>query len=133
MAGIALRRHLLERRGGAVECYLRPCGGERTPPWRIGLGRYGTTCLVWWRVFSLWPRPAAALPRRGLVVVGRRRPDPGDLEELTPELHVVAVGWSAPDGSDPAEPSFELAMGPAALTGFLSWVESAPPGTPWEQ
>ncbi|MFW5420093.1 DUF2550 domain-containing protein [Nocardiopsis sp. CNT-189] len=133
IGAVALRRFLLERGGGAVECHLRPCGGARPAPWRIGLGRYGSERLHWYRVFSLWPRPAAELSRRGLVVVGRRAPGPEDLTELTEDLAVVGVGWAAEDGSDPEEPAYELAMGESALTGFLSWLESMPPGTPWEK
>ncbi|WP_017625018.1 DUF2550 domain-containing protein [Nocardiopsis chromatogenes] len=129
VAALAVRRYALERRGGAVECYLRPYGGG---PWRIGLGRYGSSALHWYRVLSLWPRPAATLPRRGLVVVGRRAPDTGDLAELTGDMTVVQLGWTGPDGADPDTPGYELAMGTGALTGFLSWLESMPPGPHWE-
>ncbi|TDQ47954.1 DUF2550 domain-containing protein [Actinorugispora endophytica] len=131
LVGLIARRYALERGGGAVECYLRPVDG-RSRPWRIGCGRYGTDELRWYRVFSLWPRPAAELPRRGLVVVGRRVPAGEDLKELTEDLVVVGIGWSAADGSDPEEPVYELAMSEAALTGFLSWLESMPPGGLWQ-
>ncbi|GAA4892406.1 DUF2550 domain-containing protein [Streptomonospora salina] len=126
------RRYFLERSGGAVECYLRSGGGTRHVPWRMGLARYGSEELRWYRVFSLWPRPAAELSRRGLVVLGRRRPTPGDLRELTLDLVVIEVGWVGADGSDPTEPVYELAMSDGALTGFLSWLESMPPGTHWQ-
>lgn len=127
---VIVRRYALERSGGAVECYLRPVHG-RHRSWRIGCGRYGTDELRWYRIFSLWPRPAVELPRRGLVVVGRRSPKREELQELTDDLVIVEVGWTAPDGSDPKEPVYELAMSDAALTGFLSWLESLPPGVLW--
>ncbi|GAB3208395.1 DUF2550 domain-containing protein [Marinactinospora thermotolerans] len=130
LVAVVARRFLLER-GGAVECYLRRAVGPHRA-WRIGCGRYGSDELSWYRIFSLWPRPAAELPRRGLVVMGRRSPTPEDLAELTGDLVVIEVGWAEPDGSDPKEPVYELAMGEGALTGFLSWLESMPPGTIWQ-
>ncbi|MBV2365301.1 DUF2550 domain-containing protein [Streptomonospora nanhaiensis] len=126
------RRFVLERGGGGVECYLRVGAGPRPTPWRMGFGRYGSQELRWYRIFSLWPRPTAHLSRRGLVVMNRRTPTPADLTELTMDLVVVEVGWLAADGSDPKEPVYELAMTEGALTGFLSWLESMPPGTHWE-
>ncbi|MBB4933722.1 hypothetical protein F4561_004542 [Lipingzhangella halophila] len=129
---VTMRRYLLEREGGGVECYLRYGSGDRRP-WRMGFGRYGTDELRWYRVFSLWPRPAAKLPRRGLVVMSRRFPTSADLAELTSDLVVVEVGWIASDGSDPKDPVYEIAMTEGALTGFLSWLESMPPGgTTWQ-
>nr|WP_155998689.1 DUF2550 domain-containing protein [Streptomonospora sp. PA3] len=125
------RRYALERGGGAVECYLRAGSDSQRLPWRMGLARYGSEELRWYRLFSLWPRPAAELSRRGLVVLSRREPTPGDLRELTLDLVVIEVGWTAPDGTDPKEPVYELAMSDGALTGFLSWLESMPPGSHW--
>jgi len=91
----------------------------------------GLTSCVGIASFSLWPRPAVELPRRGLVVLGRRTPEREELRELTDDLVIVEVGWTASDGSDPKEPVYELAMSDAALTGFLSWLESLPPGVLW--
>ncbi|MDA8370421.1 MAG: DUF2550 domain-containing protein [Nocardiopsaceae bacterium] len=132
LVAVTVRRFVLERGGGAVECYLRRGAGAPRAPWRIGFGRYGTEELRWYRIFSLWPRPAVELPRRGLVVMGRRAPTPRDLAELTADLVVIEVGWTGADGSDPKEPVYELAMTESALTGFLSWLESLPPGTVWQ-
>ena len=42
------------------------------------------------------------------------------------------IGWHGEDGQEPVAPVYELAMGEMALTGFLSWLESMPPGTHWE-
>ncbi|WP_285761935.1 DUF2550 domain-containing protein [Nocardiopsis ansamitocini] len=131
LLGVTVRRFALERGGGAVECYLRPATGGRHP-WRMGCARYGSEELRWYRIFSLWPRPTAELSRRGLVVVGRRAPAGEDLRELTDDLVVIEVAWSAADGSDPTEAVHELAMSEGALTGFLSWLESMPPGTIWQ-
>ncbi len=127
----AVRRWTLVRRGGAVECYLRAVGARgRRGSWRIGFCRYGTEHLDWFPIFSLRPRPTATLSRRGLVVAGRRAPEEG--EDLPVDLTVVGVGWLGPDGGDPAEAAYEIAMNEGTLTGFLSWLESMPPGTRWE-
>ncbi len=132
VAAAVLRRRVLLRHGGAVECHLRfPGAGGRRGSWRIGLCRYGSLDLGWFPAFSIRPRPTAELSRRGLVVVGRREPGPGDAP-LTPDLTILEIGWYAEDGSDPEEPVYEVAMGERQLTGFLSWTESMPPGTQWE-
>ncbi|NYH53776.1 hypothetical protein HNR06_003365 [Nocardiopsis arvandica] len=131
VAAVTLRRWVLVRRGGAVECYLRAVGVRgRRGSWRIGFGRYGTENLGWFPIFSLRPRPTARLSRRGLVVVGRRAPEEG--EDLPVDLTVLRIGWAGADGSDPREASYEIAMNEGTLTGFLSWLESMPPGTHWE-
>ena len=127
-----MRRYVLLRSGGAVECYLRACGGKgRRGSWRIGFGRYGSENLGWFPILSLRPRPTVKLSRRGLVVVGRRAPGPEDAP-LTAEVTVLEIGWIAADGSDPEDAVYEVAMGESALTGFLSWIESMPPGTHWQ-
>ncbi|GAB2497220.1 DUF2550 domain-containing protein [Nocardiopsis aegyptia] len=128
-----VRRAVLKRRGGAVECYLRaPEERGRRGAWRIGFGRYGTENLGWFPLFSLRPRPTAMLSRRGLVVVGRRSPDAADLSYLPADVTVLQVGWASVGDSDPEDVSFEIAMNDSTLTGFLSWMESMPPGTRWE-
>lgn len=133
LVAVTVRRYVLERRGGAVECYLRSVGGERArSPWRIGFGRYGSDELCWYRIFSLRPRPTARLSRRGLVVMGRRSPTAADLAQIPADLSVVEIGWTDPDGSDPKDVAYEIAMSEGALTGFLSWLESMPPGTIWQ-
>ena len=129
----ALRRSVIERRGGAVECYLRAPGARgRRGAWRIGFGRYGSESLGWFPIFSLRPRPTATLSRRGLVIVGRRSPTAEDRDRLPADVSVVSLGWLTAEGEDPTEAAFELAMGEMAMTGFLSWLESMPPGTHWE-
>ncbi|MBB6170321.1 hypothetical protein HNR23_000381 [Nocardiopsis mwathae] len=132
LAAVTVRRFVLERGGGAVECYMRAGAGDDPAPWRMGFGRYGSEELRWYRIFSLWPRPTAELSRRGLVIMGRRAPTHRDLTELTSDLVVIEIGWSAEDGTDPKEPVCEIAMSESALTGFLSWLESMPPGTIWQ-
>ncbi|MQA94031.1 MAG: DUF2550 family protein [Streptosporangiales bacterium] len=118
---IAVRRYLLERGGGTVECHLRRGDGD---DWRIGLGRYAGDELRWYRIFDLRPRPNMAVSRRGLVVSGRRPPDESERSDLPSDVLVVDCRWPATGRS------VELAMGDLELTGFLAWAESSPPGTP---
>ena len=88
--------------------------------WSYGIAQYGADRVDWYRIFSYAFRPAAVLSRRDLEVVGRREPE--GTEELA-----LFPGWTILDcrlGSGYAE----LALSEDALTGFLSWLEAAPPG-----
>ncbi|MEU5877581.1 DUF2550 domain-containing protein [Spirillospora sp. NPDC047279] len=124
--GMTVRRWLFVRGGGAVECSLRVLSqnGETRAPgaWRLGIGRYKGDVLNWHRVFGFRRRPRQVIHRRGLVVSGRRRPEGEEAAGLLPDVTVIEVR----DGDLTAE----LAMSPSALTGFLSWLEAAPPGFP---
>lgn len=117
------RRWLFVRRGGTVECSLRVLPQDGAPGvWRLGIGRYKGDVLHWHRVFGFRRRPRQVIHRRGLVVSNRRTPDPGEAEGLLPGVGVIEVR----DG----DRTLELAMGASALTGFLAWLEAAPPGFP---
>ena len=124
VAAMAVRRRLFVRGGGAVECSLRELSLEGGAPgvWRLGIGRYRGDVLHWHRAFGFRTRPRQVIHRRGLVVSNRRVPDPVEAEGLPPDVTVIEVR----DGDQ----AVELAMGAAALTGFLAWLEAAPPGFP---
>lgn len=113
--------------GAGAEPHRR---GTRTPlsasavragrGWSYGIAQYENDRIDWYRIFSYAYRPAAVLTRRDLEVVARR--DTEGQEELA-----LFPGWTI------VECKFgtglvELAMSPDALTGFLSWLEAAPPG-----
>jgi len=117
---VAFRRRLLQRGGGAVELSLRL--GASTPGrgWALGVGHLQGDELRWYRVFSLGVRPRRTLLRRELHVVRRRQP--GRSEALALLEGAVVMECSTPSGP------VELAMSPSAETGFLAWLESAPPG-----
>lgn len=117
---VAVRRALLERGGGTVECGLRRPGADS--PWRLGLASYQPDELRWHQVFGLLLRPDEIFPRRTLTVVSRRDPDTVEAVSLGPGLIVVEC-----HSGEPAEP-MELAMSESALTGFLAWLEGAAPG-----
>ena len=118
-AALTLRRWLLERRGGTVECSLREPDGRGV--WRLGIGRYSGDELLWFAIFGLRLRPRRVVHRRGLVVSGRRGPKAEEEASLHPDAGIVEVR----DGGR----RMELAMSRSALTGFLAWLESAPPGS----
>jgi hypothetical protein len=120
---MSVRRWLFERGGGTVECSLRtlPQDGE-AGVWRLGIGRYKGDELHWHRVFGFRSRPRQVIHRRGLVISHRRLPEDTEAPALVPDAGIIEVH----DG----DLTVELAMGAAALTGFLAWLEAAPPGFP---
>jgi len=117
--GLTLRRYLLERGGGTVECALRMPGG----PWRLGVAGYQPDELSWFQVFGFLLRPNKVFSRRTLVVVDRRPAEPSEVASLGEGTVVVRCQIAERPGT------VELAMGEAALTGFLAWLEAAPPGS----
>lgn len=120
---MSLRRWLFEHRGGTVECSLRTISLAGDPGvWRLGLGRYKGDELHWHRVFGFRRRPRQVIHRRGLVISNRRRPAKDEVDALAPDAGIIEVR----DG----DLTVELAMSSAALTGFLAWLEAAPPGFP---
>ncbi|MQA87354.1 MAG: DUF2550 family protein [Streptosporangiales bacterium] len=115
---IAVRRRWLQWRGATVDCGLRIAdhGGR----WMLGVARYDGESLQWYRIFSLAPRPFHIM-RRTLVITGRRRPHPDEIARLPVDSVVVSCHDRGA--------AVELGMSEPALTGFLAWLESAPPGT----
>src|SRR4051794_21018418 len=121
--GLVIRRRVLSRHGGAFELSYRVRSGRAGRGWLLGLGRYSGESLEWYRYFSLWPRPKRVLQRSGLTFGARREPEGVEQMSLYPD-HVV-ISCTTPEGV------VELAMSPASLMGFQSWLEAGPPGTDW--
>ena len=119
---LALRRRVITRRGGTFDCSLRLRQAQHGKGWVLGIGRYNGDALEWYRVFSYSTRPKRVFVRRELEVIESR--DPTGVEVFSLLAGAVVVRCRD-DGND-----VELAMNPDSLTGFLSWVESAPPGLP---
>lgn len=117
-AGIAVRRFLLERGGATVECGLR----SRCGSWRLGVASYQLDELCWYGVFRVSMRPEQTFPRRDLTVMSRRLPTEEETSVLGPDRIVVEcrLGHGG---------TVELALGEAAVTGLLAWLEAAPPGS----
>jgi Protein of unknown function (DUF2550) len=129
-AGIAARRYLLERGGGTVECGLRQPGGS----WRLGLASYQREELCWYGVFRISMRPEEVFGRRDLIVVSRRMPADAEASILGPGMIVVECvlgeeGLMASGAPPGRAGTVELAVSESALTGLLSWLEAAPPGS----
>ena len=117
--GLAIRRMLLDRGGGTVECALRRPGGT----WRLGVAAYEEDELRWYDAVGVLLTPDEVLARRTLSVASRREVYPAEAALLRQGMVVV----SCTVGEMPE--SVELAMAGDALTGFLAWLESAPPGS----
>ena len=118
---VAVRRTLLDHGGGTVECGLRRPGTDQA--WRLGIASYQPDELRWHRIFGFLLRPNAVFARRTLDVLSRRLPTEAEMASLGPDAVVIECrAGECPE-------SMELAMGESALTGFLAWLEAAPPGS----
>lgn len=123
LAYLVVRRIKVLRSGGVhVALRTRLDGSGRG--WHLGVGRYHGDEFSWFRVLSLRAGPDRVIRRRGLEITNRRDPEGSESDSLPAGSRVLRFRGTDPD--------LEIAMGPDALTGFLSWLESAPPGRlPW--
>ena len=112
-----LRRRFLLSGLGAVTMWRRTPGSRR---WSVGVAWYSGDSLNWYRAVSLSVRPQQSLCRSEFEVQSRRRATREDVS-LPGETVVLTCRTGA--GLQ------DLAMDPSTVTGFLSWIESAPPGT----
>ena len=110
-----LRRRFLLSGLGAVTMWLRPPGAPR---WAVGVAWYSGETLLWYRALSLSVRPHRRLCRSQFQIDARRTPTRQDLS-----LPADSVILTCRTGAGPQE----LAMDASTVTGFLSWIESAPP------
>ena len=132
--GLASRRILLGRTGGTVECGLR---ASEAATWRLGLAAYQPDELHWFSAFGVRLRPNEVFDRSSLSILARR--PAAQTEAVSIGAGTVVVECRAGrdgDGRDAgglvvpgaASRTVELAMSEEALTGFLAWLEAAPPG-----
>jgi len=117
---LVVRRRWISRHGGTFEFSVRVRSGRAGRGWVLGVGRYSGGDLEWFRIFSLNPRAKLNFRRADLEYVGRR--DPGGVESYSLYSGHIVVTCRTPTGL------LEVAMSPQALTGFLAWLEAAPPG-----
>lgn len=119
-----LRRRLIQRPGGTFDCSLRLPSAARPEPggkgWVYGVARYSGDRIEWFRVFSYAPRPRRVLERSEIEVVERRSPQGEEELALLSDAVVLVCTHRGT--------RLELAMSEDALTGFLAWLEAAPPG-----
>ena len=123
---LAVRR-LRALRSGGVHAALRITRlGDAGKGWHLGVGRYQGDEFVWFRVLSLRPGADRVISRSALEIADRRDPSGPELYSMPPSSRVLRFRETG------SEVDIEIAMSPDALTGFLSWLESAPPGRlPW--
>ncbi len=125
VAVLAVRRRVITRRGGTFDCSLRLRPARSGKGWVLGIGRYAGDALEWYRVFSYATRPRRIMARRELEIVDRRVPEGAEVFSLLSGAVIVRCREGSDSGS-----ILEFAMGEDALTGFLSWLEAAPPAGP---
>jgi hypothetical protein len=117
---LVVRRRWISRNGGTFEFSVRVRSGRAGRGWILGVGRYTGDHLEWFRIFSLAFRPRFSYERADLEYAGRR--DPVGVEAYSLYSGHIVVSCRTPSGP------LEVAMSPDALTGFLAWLEAAPPG-----
>ena len=124
--GLVVRRRWITRHGGTFELSHRIRSGAleewRTSGrgWVLGLGRYSGGRLEFFRIFSLSLRPRHVMDRGDISYDGQRDAIGAEAHALYAGHVIVTCHSSTAD--------FELAMTAEAVTGFLSWLESSPPG-----
>jgi hypothetical protein len=120
VAALFVRRALVMRAGGTIRLHLRLSTMLDGRGWSPGYARFAGDELRWYRMFSVAIRPKRVLSRRGMVVERRRLPQ-GQERLVLPADWVIlrCLSRHAP---------LEIAMARSTVTGFLSWLEAAPPG-----
>nr|WP_281373294.1 DUF2550 domain-containing protein [Kineococcus aurantiacus] len=123
LVAVVARRRRLTSRLGTFDCSIRQVRGARRR-WALGVARYETDRLDWYRTFSLSPRPSCTYARRALTVSLFREAEGSELAAVQPGAMIVECRLEV----DGLGEEIEFAMGRDAYTGFASWLESAPPG-----
>lgn len=81
--------------------------------WYWGVGQYGASSLLWYKLVSLSPAPVLAVSRYDLALSSARPHGvDADMVEVT-----VSVG----------DQSWDMAMDPLTYNGLVAWVESGAP------
>lgn len=126
LALLVVRRRLLKRGVGTIECGLRVRTARPGRGWSLGVGRITAHDLQWFPVFSLWPRPRRRYGRRHLEVLRHRDPTPSEALVL-PVGATVLVCATGRRGEAGEPDTVELGLPPDSLTALLAWMESSPP------
>lgn len=123
LAALPMRRLRAIREGG-VPVALRQRVENTARGWHLGIGHYHGGDFLWYRVLGMSTRPDRVIPRSGLEIASRRAPEVAESYAMPGQATVLCCHAAAGD--------LELAMTDETLTGFLSWLESSPPGrVPW--
>ncbi|HEY8458149.1 MAG TPA: DUF2550 domain-containing protein [Actinopolymorphaceae bacterium] len=121
LAAFAVRRRILQHRGGTFDCSVRLHTTTPGKGWVLGIARYSGDSVEWFRVFSFGFRPRCVFSRNDLSVRSHREP-------LAAEALGLYAGHVIVECVQAGGRIVELAMAEDALTGFLAWLEAAPPG-----
>jgi hypothetical protein len=119
---IFFRARLFMLGGGTIRLQVRVSTLVPGRGWSTGIGRFHGDELRFYRMFSLAFRPNRILDRADLVIEERRVPE--GPERLTMPGHWIVLRLSTRGDQ------FDIAMAESTVTGFLSWLEAAPPGPP---
>ncbi|SDY66718.1 Protein of unknown function [Micromonospora pattaloongensis] len=120
VTALFVRRAILVRAGGIIRLNVRVSTMLDGRGWSPGFGRFVDDELRWYRLFSFAIRPKRVLSRRGLAVERRRLPEGQERLAMSPDWIILrCISHQAP---------IEIAMAKSTVTGFLSWLEAAPPG-----
>lgn len=119
---LAVTYRLWKLRQGGTAAILRDMPAVGGQGWRHGVVRYRGDEARFYRLssFRLWPD--RRLGRRGLEIVARRAPVGDEADIMTEEIVVLELR----DTTQDRRLGYELALDRAALTAFLSWLESRP-------
>ena len=118
---LAARRRWLARLGGSFECSVRLHDTTPGSGWVLGVARYQGDRVEWFRSFSASFRPRLEFVRGQAHAGPQRVPTAIESVVLFEDQRIVEL--TTPEGS------WEVAMTADSLTGMLSWLEAAPPGT----
>lgn len=115
-----LRRALVTRTGGTIRLNVRVTTLLDGRGWSPGFGRFAGDELRWYRMFSFAIRPKRVLSREFLVVRRRRLPEGQERFSMPADWVILSCTCQ--------QTPIEIAMARSTVTGFLSWLEAAPPG-----
>ncbi|GAA4539403.1 DUF2550 domain-containing protein [Pseudonocardia xishanensis] len=122
LAWLAVRRVRLMRGGGVDLCLRRRFA---VTDWHFGVARYRGDEFAWYRLTSFRFGPTVAIDRNEVEIVDRRPPLPNESFAIPLADSVVRCRDASDEGRGR---EVELAMSDDVLTGFLAWLEAAPPG-----
>lgn len=119
LAVLFIRRALMAG-AGTIRLSLRVSTLLDGRGWSAGIGRFVGDELRCYRFFSFALRPKRVLSRHGLMIERRRPPEGQELFAMPADWVILrCLSHQAP---------VEIAMAPSTVTGFMSWLEAAPPG-----
>ncbi|WP_235174590.1 DUF2550 domain-containing protein [Tomitella biformata] len=106
-------------RKGGTPVLLRMLPAVGDAGWRHGVVLYGDLELRYFRLSSVRILADAHFSRHHIEIVGRRKPQAGELEIMPERVSVVDVACRGV--------KFEIALDRDSLTALQSWIESRPP------